>query len=82
MNAQGLRFGFPSRPGAALQGDNDPVDAVEISGRPMPSGAVFHVKFLGAFALIDGGELDWKIICIDRDSPLAARLDTVADVER
>jgi hypothetical protein len=67
---------------SALQGDNDPVDVVEIGGRPMPSGAVFHVKFLGAFAMIDGKELDWKIICINRDSPLAAKLDTITDVER
>ena len=32
--------------------------------------------------MIDGGELDWKIICIDKDSPLAAKLDNIADVER
>ena len=76
------QIALPSRLCVALQGDNDPVDVVEIGGRPMPSGAVFHVKFLGAFAMIDGGELDWKIICIDRDTPLAAKLDTITDVER
>ena len=65
-----------------LQGDNDPVDVVEISGSTMASGAVYHVKFLGAYAMIDDGELDWKIICINIDSPLAAKLDTIQDVER
>ncbi len=48
----------------------------------MQSGGVYHVKFLGAYAMIDGGELDWKIICINVDSPLAAKLDTIQDVER
>ncbi len=48
----------------------------------MQSGGVYHVKFLGAYAMIDGGELDWKIICINVDSPLAAKMDTIQDVER
>ena len=65
-----------------LQGDCDPLDVVEISGSPMQSGGVYHVKFLGAYAMIDVGELDWKIICINVDSPLAAKLDTIQDVER
>lgn len=69
-------------PHVLLQGDNDPADVVEISGSPLESGGVYHVKFLGAYAMIDGGELDWKILCIDVDSPLAAKMDTIEDVER
>jgi inorganic pyrophosphatase len=65
-----------------VQGDCDPLDVVEISGSPMQSGGVYHVKFLGAYAMIDGGELDWKIICINVDSPLAANLDSIQDLER
>ncbi|KAG2375607.1 Soluble inorganic pyrophosphatase [Vigna angularis] len=44
-------------------GDNDPVD-VEISERQGKIGEVLKVKPLGALAMIDEGELDWKIVAI------------------
>jgi len=34
-------------------------------------GSVIKVKVLGALALIDEGETDWKIVTIDVDDPLA-----------
>ena len=43
-----------------LQGDNDPVDVVEIGVKQLKSGGVYAVKPLGAYAMIDEGELDWK----------------------
>lgn len=64
-----------------LQGDNDPVDVVEIGGEPLESAGVYSVKALGAYAMIDGGELDWKIICIRSDHSLAPVLNDIADVE-
>ncbi len=64
-----------------LQGDNDPVDVVEIGGTPLDTAGVYSVKALGAYAMIDGGELDWKIICIRSDHPLAPVLNDIADVE-
>ena len=36
----------------------------------------------GVYAMIDDGELDWKVICIRTDDPLAAKLSDVEDVER
>ena len=39
------------------------------------------VKALGALAMIDDGELDWKIIAINEDDPLFSQLNDVADVE-
>lgn len=45
-------------------------------------GSVTPVKALGALAMIDDGELDWKIICIATSDPLAAKLNDVEDVER
>ena len=36
----------------------------------------------GVYAMIDDGELDWKVICIRADDPLAAKLNDVEDVER
>lgn len=45
-------------------------------------GSVTPVKPLGALAMIDDGELDWKIICIAADDPKAAEVNDVEDVER
>lgn len=46
-----------------LQGDNDPIDVVELSPGPLSEGGVIPLKVLGALALIDEGELDWKVRC-------------------
>jgi inorganic pyrophosphatase len=63
-------------------GDNDPLDVVEIGGATVEMGAVVPVKVLGALSMIDDGELDWKLICVRVDDPLAATLHGVEDVER
>jgi inorganic pyrophosphatase len=39
---------------------------------------VVKVKVLGAFALVDEGELDWKVIAIDVNDPKAASLNGTA----
>ncbi|EFN57176.1 hypothetical protein CHLNCDRAFT_56094 [Chlorella variabilis] len=63
-------------------GDNDPVDVVEIGSTTCEMGGVYPVKPLGVYAMIDDGELDWKVIAIRADDPLAAKLNDVEDVER
>jgi len=45
-------------------------------------GSVTPVKALGALAMIDDGELDWKIICIAASDPMAAKINDVEDVKR
>jgi len=62
-------------------GDNDPVDVVEIGSRAQAEGEVTKVKVLGTLAMIDDGELDWKLIAISVDDPAAKDLQTIADVE-
>lgn len=42
------------------QGDNDPTDLIDLSSRTLQQG-VYKGKVLGAYALIDVGELDWKV---------------------
>ncbi len=64
------------------QGDNDPVDVVEIGSNTLEQGGVYRVKVLGVFAMIDDGELDWKVIAINEDDPKAALVNDVEDVER
>ncbi|CCJ30358.1 unnamed protein product [Pneumocystis jirovecii] len=64
------------------KGDNDPLDVCEIGETVGYIGQVKQVKVLGAMALIDEGETDWKIIVIDVNDPLAPRLNDVEDIER
>jgi len=63
-------------------GDNDPVDVVEIGDTRSKIGEILKVKPLGALAMIDEGELDWKIIAISLDDPKASLVNDVNDVEK
>eukprot|EP00611_Tribonema_gayanum_P024099 TRINITY_DN5228_c0_g2_i1.p1 TRINITY_DN5228_c0_g2~~TRINITY_DN5228_c0_g2_i1.p1 ORF type:complete len:669 (-),score=271.97 TRINITY_DN5228_c0_g2_i1:664-2670(-) len=63
-------------------GDNDPLDVMELGDGPLPMGAIVAVKVLGSLELIDEGETDYKILALRASDPLAARLSTVADLER
>ncbi|KAL5988375.1 Soluble inorganic pyrophosphatase 6, chloroplastic [Asimina triloba] len=74
-------------------GDNDPggsapallchfVDVVEIGESRGKIGQVLKVKPLAALAMIDEGELDWKIVAISLDDPRASLVNDVNDVEK
>ncbi|KAF5743962.1 soluble inorganic pyrophosphatase 6 chloroplastic-like [Tripterygium wilfordii] len=63
-------------------GDNDPVDVVEIGERQRKIGEVLKVKPLAALAMIDEGELDWKIVTISVDDPKASLVNGIDDVEK
>lgn len=63
-------------------GDNDPVDVVEIGSKRLDMGGVYAVKPLATLAMIDDGELDWKIVAIRTDDPKASSVNDVEDVER
>ncbi|VVB18007.1 unnamed protein product [Arabis nemorensis] len=63
-------------------GDNDPVDVVEIGEKQRKTGEVVKVKPLAALAMIDEGELDWKIVAISLDDPKAQLVNDVEDVEK
>lgn len=68
-------------PELGVTGDNDPVDVVEIGSRAHRQGQVTRVRVLGALAMIDDGELDWKVIAIDPSDPEAHGLKSVEDLE-
>lgn len=70
-----------AEPETGLKGDNDPLDVCEIGSRVAQLGDVFEAKVLGALALIDDGELDWKVIVIDTRDELAKDLNDIEDVE-
>ena len=68
-------------PGTEYKGDNDPLDCCEIGSQVIPTGAIRRVKLLGSLALIDDNELDWKIVVIDCQDPLAVHVKDLNDVE-
>lgn len=69
-------------PDLNVGGDGDPLDVTEIGSKVMPFGAVYPVKVLGTLALLDEGEVDWKIIAINVDDPAAAQINNIDDVEK
>jgi len=69
-------------PDTKAKGDNDPLDAVELSTNAAKTGDVKHVKILGTYAMIDEGETDWKVLVIDVNDPNAAKLNDAADIEK
>ena len=63
-------------------GDNDPVDVVEIGTQAIEMGSIVPVKVLGALAMIDDGELDWKLLVLALSDPLADKINEVDDIEK
>lgn len=71
-----------AHPDTGYNGDNDPIDVVELGADPLSVGAVVPCKVVGAFALIDEGETDWKILAISQSSPLFDKINDSADLEK
>ncbi|KAL1979208.1 hypothetical protein VTN96DRAFT_6511 [Rasamsonia emersonii] len=69
-------------PDTQAPGDDDPLDVCEIGRDVGFTGQVKPVKVLGALAILDQGETDWKVIAIDVTDPLAEKLEHIADVDR
>lgn len=61
-------------------GDDDPIDVVEIGSKALQMGTVTPVKPLGVLAMIDDGELDWKVLAVAVDDPLADEYKDIDDV--
>ena len=58
-------------------GDNDPLDVVEIGDGAMEIGEIAPVKVLGILAMIDDGEVDWKVIAIRTNATLTIGKDKI-----
>ncbi|KAM4051444.1 inorganic pyrophosphatase 2, mitochondrial [Anomaloglossus baeobatrachus] len=65
-----------------FSGDNDPIDVCEIGSKVCSRGEVIQVKPLGVLALIDEGEMDWKIIAINTEDPEADKFNDIDDVKK
>ena len=69
-------------PELKVLGDDDPIDVVEIGSKALESGSVTEVKPLGVLAMIDDGELDWKVLAVAVDDPLAEEYNDIDDVPK
>ncbi|KAI8359881.1 inorganic pyrophosphatase [Choanephora cucurbitarum] len=67
--------------GALPQGDNDPIDVIEIGQEIGKPGQIKQVKVLGVMAMLDEGETDWKVVAIDTKDPLASKIHDVEDID-
>merc|ERR1712232_1319821 len=67
--------------GTELEGDNDPLDVVEVGSRIRGCGEIYQAKVLGILGMIDEGEMDWKVIAIATDDPDEPHISTIADLE-
>ncbi|KAI5950812.1 PPA2 [Candida jiufengensis] len=65
-----------------LYGDNDPLDVCEIGSNILKTGDVKRCKILGSLALIDDGELDWKVIVVDIEDELASQVNDIEELRR
>jgi len=65
----------------ATKGDNDPLDLVDLSKIDVACGSVIQVKLVGVLAMIDEGEVDWKMVVINVADPLADKINSLEDAE-
>jgi inorganic pyrophosphatase len=64
-----------------LPGNSQPLDVVEISERTHQIGDIVQVKVLGLLGVIDNEKVDWKVIVFDTNSPHAASINSLEDVD-
>jgi len=65
-------------PGTWNEGDGDPLDALLFSSKPIIPGALVTGRVIGAMEMIDNGEIDHKIVCVNAKDP---RYDHVKKIE-
>lgn len=58
-------------------GDNDPLDAVVFNTHPIVPGALVRGRVIGVMEMIDNGEEDYKIICVNHKDPRYDHIDHV-----
>ncbi len=62
------------------KGDGDALDLVEIGEKKLDYLEICEVKILGCLALIDEGEVDFKIICINKNDINYDKYNEISDV--
>ena len=64
---QSMPVAYPANYGSitsSLGGDGDPLDAIVYTREPIVPGAIVRVRAIGVLKMIDGGEVDNKIVAV------------------
>lgn len=72
-----LNYGFIKE---ALDWDGDELDALIVSDQEFLPGAIVPTRLLGAMEMIDGGEVDTKLICVIDCDPRYDEINTLKDL--
>jgi len=61
--------------------DGDHLDALVIGSDPVPTGVLVEARPIGMLHMIDSGELDAKILCVQAKNPRFDTIKDLADIE-
>lgn len=67
-------------PGTWNDGDNDPLDAVLFSTGPIVPGVLAPGRVIGAMEMVDNGETDHKIVCVNDKDPRYEHVHEIEDL--
>lgn len=63
-----------------LADDGDPLDGMVIMDQPTFPGCVIPARPIGMLIMVDGGDLDEKILCVPAKDPRYTNVTTLADI--
>ncbi|RJE26460.1 Inorganic pyrophosphatase [Aspergillus sclerotialis] len=69
-------------PLTSLPGDSAPLNVCELAGEVDKPGQIKQVKALGAFAVLENGKTDWKIVVVDIQNPISEKINGMSDIEK
>ncbi len=67
-------------PGTWNHGDNDPLDAMLFSSKAIIPGALVQGRVIGMMEMIDNGEVDHKIVCVNAKDPRFEHIESIEDL--
>ncbi len=82
-----MPMAYPTNYGSitsSLGGDGDPLDALVYSREPIAPGSIIRVRAIGVLKMIDGGEVDDKIVAVpvSKVDPTYEAIKEVSDLPR
>lgn len=72
-------YGFVPR---TLWDDNDPLDIIVLTGRPVFPMTIAEVRIIGVLRMIDNGEKDDKILAVYNGDPRYKEIKDIEDIPR
>jgi len=76
--AKPVNYGFIPQ---TLDEDGDELDTLVVTAEPIPTGVVLkNAKVIGVMLFDDGGEMDYKIICVPEDDRHYGEINTIDDL--